>query len=117
MAIEFCTNATLLRAPIRHLIVGDRRCTHHVFDRCGEQAAARVDPRRLSLRAGGREIMALRDLRRRCGTRRPAFVFNFVLMTQNIHEATAFVRMAQMLGAESIGFPASGADRHLLFAR
>ncbi len=53
-------------------------------------------------------IIALRDLRQRCGVRRPVFVFNFVMMTRNIHEAPAFVRMAQALGAESIDF------RHLV---
>jgi hypothetical protein len=49
-------------------------------------------------------IIALRDLRHECGTRQPAFVFNFVMMNRNIHEAPAFVRMAQALGAESIDF-------------
>ena len=108
VAIEFCTNATLLHAPIRNLIVktGVARLMFSID--------AVSKPLLESIRVGCRyeqvvgNIMALRDLRSRCGTRRPAFVFNFVMMTQNIHEATAFVRMAQMLGAESIDF------RHLV---
>jgi len=108
VAIEFCTNATLLRAPIRNLIVatGVARLMFSID--------AVSKPLLEAIRVGCRyeqvvgNIMALRDLRRRCGTRRPAFVFNFVMMTRNIHEAMAFVHMARTLGAESIDF------RHLV---
>jgi MoaA/NifB/PqqE/SkfB family radical SAM enzyme len=107
VAIEFCTNAMLLRAPIRNLIMrtGVARLLFSIDA---------VSKRCLVIRVGCSyeqvvgNIMALRDLRERCGVRRPAFVFNFVMMTRNIHEAPAFVRMGRRLGAESIDF------RHLV---
>jgi MoaA/NifB/PqqE/SkfB family radical SAM enzyme len=106
--IEFCTNAVLMRAPIRDLIM-----------RCGvARLLLSIDavskPLLESIRVGCRyeqvigNIMALRDLRRRCGARRPALVFNFVMMNRNIHEAPAFLRMAHELGADAIDF------RHLV---
>jgi MoaA/NifB/PqqE/SkfB family radical SAM enzyme len=108
VAVEFCTNAMLMRAPIRDLIMrtGVVRLLFSID--------AVSKPLLESIRVGCRyeqvvgNIMALRDLRQRCGARRPAFVFNFVMMNRNIHEAPAFVRMAQALGAESIDF------RHLV---
>jgi MoaA/NifB/PqqE/SkfB family radical SAM enzyme len=108
VAIEFCTNATLMRAPIRDLIMrtGVARLLFSID--------AVSKPLLESIRVGCHyeqvigNIMALRDLRQCCGVRRPAFVFNFVMMNRNIHEAPAFVRMAQVLGAESIDF------RHLV---
>jgi len=104
VAIEFCTNATLMRAPIRNLIMqtGVARLLFSID--------AVSKPLLESVRAGCRyeqvlgNIMALRDLRHQCGTRKPAFIFNFVMMNRNIHEAPAFVRMAQALDAESIDF-------------
>lgn len=108
VAVEFCTNATLLRAPVRNLIVetGVARLMFSID--------AVSKPLLESIRVGCHyeqvigNIMALRDLRARGGGRRPVFVFNFVMMNQNIHEAAAFVKMAQMLGAQSIDF------RHLV---
>jgi MoaA/NifB/PqqE/SkfB family radical SAM enzyme len=104
VAIGFCTNATLMRAPIREVIMRTR-VARLLF------SIDAVSKRLLeSIRAGCRyeqvlgNIMALRDLRRECGTSRPAFVFNFVMMNRNIHEAPAFVRLAHSLGAESIDF-------------
>ncbi len=108
VAVEFCTNATLLRAPIRNLIVGTG--VARLMFSIDAVSKSLLE----SIRVGCQyeqvvgNIMALRDLRSRCGTRRPAFVFNFVMMNRNIHEASAFVRMAQILGAESIDF------RHLV---
>ncbi|MGI8430864.1 MAG: radical SAM/SPASM domain-containing protein [Chthoniobacterales bacterium] len=108
VAIEFCTNAMLLRAPIRRCILetGVARLLFSID--------AVSKPLLESIRVGCSyeqvvgNIMALRDLRRSCGAQRPTFVFNFVMMNRNIHEAPAFVRMAQALGAESIDF------RHLV---
>jgi molybdenum cofactor biosynthesis enzyme MoaA len=104
VAIEFCTNAMLMHAPIRNVIM--------------ETGVARVSlsmdavtkPLLEAIRVGCRyeqlvgNIMALRDLKAHYGSEFPAFVFNFVMMNQNIHEAPAFVRLAQALGAESIDF-------------
>ena len=104
VAIEFCTNAMLMRAPIRNLIM--------------ETGVARLllsmdavtKPLLEAIRVGCRyeqlvgNIIALRDLKVQHGSELPAFVFNFVMMNQNIHEAPAFVRVAKALGAESIDF-------------
>jgi MoaA/NifB/PqqE/SkfB family radical SAM enzyme len=49
-------------------------------------------------------ILAMRRLRDHCGLEWPSFVFNYVMMRRNIHEAPAFVAMAHELGAESIDF-------------
>ncbi len=102
--IEFCTNAMLLRAPIRKRIIetGVARLLFSI-DAVSKDLLE-------GIRVGCRyeqlvgNIMALRDLKERCGVQRPAFVFNFVMMNRNIHEAPAFLRMAQALGAESIDF-------------
>jgi len=100
----FCTNATLLGPPIRKLIMQ----TH--VARLLFSLDAVTKPLLESIRVGCRydqvvgNIMALRDLKSKCGARRPAFVFNFVMMNQNIHEAPAFVSMARALGTESIDF-------------
>jgi MoaA/NifB/PqqE/SkfB family radical SAM enzyme len=104
VSIMFCTNATLLGPPIRKLIM-QTYVARLVFS-----LDAVTKPLLESIRVGCRyeqvvgNIMALRDLRSGCGARHPAFVFNFVMMNQNIHEAPAFVRMAHALGAESIDF-------------
>jgi MoaA/NifB/PqqE/SkfB family radical SAM enzyme len=102
--IEFCTNAMLMRAPIRNKIIetGVARLLFSI-DAVSKDLLE-------SIRVGCRyeqlvgNIVALRDLRERCGVRRPAFVFNYVMMNRNIHEAPAFLKMAQALGAESIDF-------------
>ncbi|MEO5718053.1 MAG: radical SAM protein [Chthoniobacterales bacterium] len=104
VAIEFCTNAMLMRAPIRNKIIesGVARLLFSI-DAVSKELLE-------SIRVGCHyeqlvgNIMALRDLRERCGVPRPAFVFNFVMMTRNVHEAPAFLQMAQALGAESIDF-------------
>jgi hypothetical protein len=72
VAVEFCTNAMLMRAPIRDLIMrtGVARLLFSID--------AVSKPLLESIRVGCRyeqvvgNIMALRDLRQRCGVRRPA---------------------------------------------
>lgn len=104
VAIEFCTNAVLMRAPIRSLIMetGVERLLFSID--------AVSKPLLEAIRVGCRyeqligNIMALRDLKAQCGSEIPHFVFNFVMMKQNIHEAPAFVRVAKALGAEYIDF-------------
>jgi MoaA/NifB/PqqE/SkfB family radical SAM enzyme len=104
VAIEFCTNAMLMRAPIRNLIM-ETGVARLMFS-----MDAVTKPLLESIRVGCRyeqlvgNIMALRDLKLKHGSPFPAFVFNFVMMNKNIHEAPAFVRLARALGAESIDF-------------
>lgn len=104
VAIEFCTNAMLMRASTRNLIMetGVARLMFSID--------AVSKPLLESIRVGARyeqllgNIIALRDLKTRLGSELPTFVFNFVMMNRNIHEAPAFVHMATALGAESIDF-------------
>lgn len=104
VAIEFCTNAMLMRAPIRELIV-ETRVARLLFS-----VDAVTKPLLESIRVGCRyeqligNILALRQLKERHQNPFPAFTFNYVMMNRNIHEAPAFVRMAKRLGAESIDF-------------
>ncbi len=104
VAIEFCTNAMLMRAPIRDLIM-ETRVARLLFS-----IDAVTKPLLESIRVGSRyeqligNILALRDLKERHQTHLPAFTFNYVMMNRNIHEAPAFVQMARTLGAESIDF-------------
>jgi MoaA/NifB/PqqE/SkfB family radical SAM enzyme len=104
VAVEFCTNAMLMRAPIRNLIM-ETGVARLMFS-----MDAVSKPLLESIRVGCRyeqlvgNIMALRDLKARHASELPAFIFNFVMMNRNIHEAPAFVRLAKALGAESIDF-------------
>ena len=104
VAIEFCTNAMLMRAPIRNLIM-ETGVARLLFS-----MDAVTKPLLEAIRVGCRyeqlvgNIMALRDLKARHASEFPAFIFNFVMMNQNIHEAPAFVRLARALGAESVDF-------------
>ena len=104
VAIEFCTNAMLMRAPIRNLIM-ETGVARLMFS-----MDAVTKPLLEAIRVGCRyeqlvgNIMALRDLKAQHASEFPVFVFNFVMMNQNIHEAPAFVRLAKALGAESIDF-------------
>ncbi len=102
--VEFCTNAMLMNAQIRRLIMetGVARLLFSID--------AVSKPLLESIRVGCRyeqlvgNIMAMRHLRDASGVNWPAFVFNYVMMNRNIHEAPAFVTMARDLGAESIDF-------------
>jgi MoaA/NifB/PqqE/SkfB family radical SAM enzyme len=94
----------LMRAPIRNLIL-ETGVARLLF------SMDAVSKRLLeAIRVGCRyeqmvgNILALRELKARHASESPAFVFNFVMMNQNIHEAPAFVRVAHALGAESIDF-------------
>jgi len=102
--VEFCTNAMLMNAEVRRLIMetGVARLLFSID--------AVSKPLLESIRVGCRyeqvvgNIMAMRHLRDACGVGWPAFVFNYVMMNRNVHEAPAFVTMARELGAESIDF-------------
>ena len=104
VSIEFCTNAMLMTAPVRELIM-ETRVARLLFS-----IDAVSKPLLESIRVGCRydqlvgNIIALRDLKLSRQSAAPAFVFNFVMMNRNIHEAPAFVGMAKALGAEAIDF-------------
>lgn len=104
VAIQFCTNATLMNASIRQTII-ETRVSLLLF------SIDAVSTKLLeSIRVGSRyvqvigNILALRDLRAELGISYPAFVFNFVMMDRNIHEAPAFVHLAKALGAQAVDF-------------
>lgn len=102
VAIEFCTNAMLMKAPIRKAIM-ETRVARIVFsiDAVSKELLE-------SIRVGCRyeqvigNIMALRDLKEQMQAPYPAFLFNFVMMDRNIHEAAAFLHVAKALGAKSV---------------
>ena len=102
--IEFCTNAMLLTAEIRSLIM--EKGVHRFIFSIDGVTKTTVE----SIRIGANyerivgNILALRDLRRSCGSQRPSFVINYVLLDSNIHEAPLFVEMAKDLGAETVDF-------------
>jgi MoaA/NifB/PqqE/SkfB family radical SAM enzyme len=104
VSIGFCTNAMLMSAPLRELIM-ETRVARLLFS-----IDAVSKPLLEAIRVGCRydqlvgNIIALRDLKASRRSSVPAFVFNFVMMNRNIHEAPAFVGMATALGAEAIDF-------------
>jgi MoaA/NifB/PqqE/SkfB family radical SAM enzyme len=104
VAIEFCTNAMLMRAPIRKVMI-ETRVARVLF------SIDAVSKKLLeSIRVGCRyeqvlgNIMALRDLKAQMQVPYPSFLFNFVLMERNVQEAPAFLKMAKALGATSVDF-------------
>ena len=104
VAIEFCTNAMLMNERIRDLIM-ETRVARLLFS-----IDAVSKPLLESIRVGCRyeqllgNIIALRDLKAKHGSASPAFVFNFVMMNRNIHEAPAFAEVAHALGAAEVDF-------------
>jgi len=117
LVIKFCTNATLMTAPLRRLLV-EQQVDQILFSLDG------VRKRTLeTIRVGVHfervlgNILAFRELRDRSGTTRPDIVLDFVMMVRNLHEAPAFVAMARRLGASAIDFRhvVAGFDTFALF--
>ncbi len=112
--VHFCTNAMLMDAPIRRLLVetgvgrvmvsldGARRET---FERI--RKGARFDQ-------VIRNIHALQALRTATGAIRPELQLNFVMMRSNLDEAPAVVEIARRLGASALdchhAVPTNGID-------
>ncbi len=91
-------------APIRKVII-ETRVSRLLF------SLDAVSKRLLeSIRVGCRyeqiigNILALRRLKTEFAISFPLFVFNFVMMDRNIHEAPSFVHLAKALGAQAIDF-------------
>ena len=102
--IRFCTNAMLLTEKIAAAIVAAR--VHTVmFSFDGVQAATLH-----RIRVGSdfpriiRQILHLKRLRAEARAEGPRFVFNFVMLESNLHEAPLFVQVARRLGAYAIDF-------------
>lgn len=102
--IRFCTNAMLLSERIADAIVAAK--VHTVlfsFDGVTKATLERI-------RVGAnyerviRHIIGLKRRRAASGRPAPRFVFNFVMMASNVHEAPAFVTVARRLGADFIDF-------------
>ncbi len=104
LEIEFCTNAMLLNARIRRLVI-ERGVTHLIFSMDGVRKKTLE-----SIRIGSKyekvagNILALRDLKQATSSRYPIFLMDFVMMASNIHEAPAFVELSSRLGARMIDF-------------
>ncbi len=102
--IEFCTNAMLMNAEIRGLLI-EKGVTDLMLSMDG---ATRETMERI--RKGSRfdrvvgNILALRDLKKATGSPYPRLTMDFVMMNSNIHEAPAFVEMCHDLGMETIDF-------------
>ncbi len=102
--VEFCTNAMLMNAKIRRLLI-EKGVGHLMLSMDGSSKATLE-----SIRVGAKyerilaNIKALRDLKRAAGARYPILVMDFVMMSRNIHEAPVFVEMASRLGVRMIDF-------------
>jgi len=102
--VRFCTNAMLLSEKIAQAIIAAH--TYLVmfsFDGVTSATLHRIrvgsDYRRII-----GNILRLKRLRAASGLDRPRFVFNFVMLASNIHEAPQFVHMAKRLGGDYIDF-------------
>ncbi|MCP4663390.1 MAG: radical SAM protein [bacterium] len=104
LEIEFCTNAMLMNARIRRLVI-EKGVTHLIFSMDGVRKKTLE-----SIRIGSKyekvvgNILALRDLKQAASSEFPIFVMDFVMMASNIHEAPAFVELSSRLGARMIDF-------------
>lgn len=104
LVIKFCTNAMLMTAPIRRILL-EQQVNQILFSFDGVSKAMLENIRKGSKfeRVVG-NILALTKLRDRVGTGKPDFVFNFVMMVRNLHEAVAFVTIAKSLGGSAIDY-------------
>jgi MoaA/NifB/PqqE/SkfB family radical SAM enzyme len=102
--IRFCTNAMLMSAPLRRIIV-EHRVDHVLFSIDGVNRATFEGIRRGAKfsRVLG-HIHALRELRDRSGATAPNLTVNFVMMARNIHEAPLFITLARRLGLTCVDF-------------
>ncbi len=100
--IRFCTNGTLMTEKIaRAIVAANVHLVMFSFDGVTSDTLHRIrvgsDYRRIL-----RNILGLKRLR--AGRAEPRFVFNYVMLESNIHEAPLFVALAKRLGAATIDF-------------
>lgn len=104
IVIRFCTNAMLMTAALRRVIV-EQRVDHVLFSIDAVHQATLE-----GIRVGSRfprivqHIHALRELRNRCGAAEPKLTVNFVMMARNLHEAPLFLTLARRLGFAYVDF-------------
>ena len=104
LEIEFCTNAMLMNARIRSLLI-EKGVTHLLLSMDG---TTRETLERI--RVGAKydkvvaNIAALRDLKAEVSSRFPVLVMDYVMMRSNVHETPAFVGLCKRLGMELIDF-------------
>ncbi|PTX98902.1 radical SAM protein [Opitutus sp. ER46] len=104
LVICFCTNAMLMTAPLRKVIV-EQGVDHVLFSIDGVAAATFEGIRKgANFQRVLSHITALRDLRRRAGVDRPILTANFVMMARNIHEAPHFIQIARELELAYVDF-------------
>lgn len=108
VAIRFCTNATLLTAPIARLLV-EQQVDEVLFsfDACTRLTLEAIR-RGADFERVLHNILRLSMVRDRAGSQLPVLGVNFVMMARNIHEAPAFVDLARELGIAQIDY------RHLV---
>jgi len=102
--IRFCTNGMLLSEKIAEAIIAaNTYLVMFSFDGIRSETLHRIrvgsDFRRII-----KNVLHLKKLRDRSGRAEPRFVFNFVMLESNIHEAPLFVEVARRLGGHSIDF-------------
>ncbi len=102
--IIFCTNGMLLSEKNVAAIIAARvYLMMFSFDGVTSETLHRI-------RVGSdfarivKNILNLKRARAAAGGPRPRFVFNYVMMESNIHEAPQFVAMAKRLGGDTIDF-------------
>jgi MoaA/NifB/PqqE/SkfB family radical SAM enzyme len=102
--IRFCTNGMLMSEKIAEAIIAAN--TYMVmfsFDGIRSETLHRIrvgsDFRRII-----KNVVHLKKLRAKSGRATPRFVFNFVMLESNIHEAPLFVKVAKRLGGSYIDF-------------
>ena len=104
MEIELCTNAMLMGAKIRRLLI-EKGVTFLVLSM---DAVSKKLLESIRVRANYEtivgNILALRDLKRMSASKYPIFVVDYAMMTSNIHEAPAFVELGSRMGVRIIDF-------------
>lgn len=102
--MRFCTNGMLMSEKIAHAIIdANIYMVMFSFDGVASETLHRIrvgsDFKRIL-----QNVVRLKRLRDARGGPRPRFVFNYVMLDSNIHEAPLFVEVARRLGADYIDF-------------
>lgn len=102
--IDFCTNAMLMNAKVRRLLIEKRvACVIVSIDGVSKKTfeSIRVGAKYESVIAN---ILALRDLKRQYNCNYPHLIIDFVMMNSNIHEAPLLIELCSTLDIHSVDF-------------